>query len=408
MRPTCLEEFVGQQHLLAPGRPLRNLLDRGQALPSLLFWGPPGTGKTTLARLIAGRAQAYFEALSAVACGLKELREVIERARVRLRSGQRTLLFLDEIHRFNKIQQDALLPHVEEGLITLVGATTENPYFEVNRALLSRSQLFQLQPLQSTDLATLLERALREPERGLGHIGPALEPGVLQFLVECSGGDARSALNLLELAVCSAPYDADGRTRVSMQAVQEGLGKQGAGLGRSADNHYDCTSALIKSIRGSDPDASLYWLSRMVLAGEDPNFISRRLLIAAAEDVGLADPNAVLVTNSCTQAAERVGYPEARYHLAMATVYLACAPKSNSLGAYFAAQEFAERTSHLPPPTHLRQGNVGYLYPHDHPGHHVEQNYWPDTVEARSFFDPGELGFEIKIRQRLNHLKRRV
>lgn len=415
MRPANLDEYVGQRHLLALGKPLRNLIERRQAIPSLLLWGPPGTGKTTLARLIASRVDAHFEPLSAVTCGVKELREVVERARQRQRAGQRTLLFLDEIHRFNKSQQDGLLPHVEEGLITLVGATTENPYHEVNRALLSRSQLFQLQPLQPEDLEALLLRALREPVRGLGHIETDIDPEALDYLVQCSGGDARAALNLLELAVCSAPYDSEGRSHVTLQAAQDSLGKRTAGLGTNPDSHYDMTSALIKSIRGSDPDASLYWMARMVVAGEEPGFIFRRLLILAAEDIGLADPNAMLVATSCAQAADRVGYPEAKYHLAVATLYLAAAPKSNSAGAYFAAQTLAEKTTHVPPPPHLRDSHYAgaeklghgntYQYPHDFPGHFVKQNYWPDAVRSQEFYQPGDLGFEQRIAARLSALK---
>ena len=408
MRPRTLDELAGQEEIVGPGRLLRRAIESDRLFSSIILWGPPGTGKTSLAMIIAQRTQAHFEALSAVLSGVADLRRVIAEAKERrIMQGQRTILLVDEIHRFNKAQQDALLPHVENGTVTLIGATTENPYFEVNTALVSRSRIFQMRPLGEEDLHRLLERALADPERGYGGRKIEAEPEALAHLAHVAGGDARVAYNALELAVESTPPDADGVIHIDLAVAQESIQRRAILYDRDGDAHYDTISAFIKSVRGSDPDAALYWLAKMVYAGEDPKFIMRRLLILAAEDIGLADPQAIAVTAACARALEWVGLPEAQYHLAEATLYLATAPKSNSAGAYWRALAQVEAEGKVDVPRHLQDANRdaeglghgdGYLYPHDHKGHWVPQLYLPESLRGKVFYEPGSEGYEARIR----------
>jgi putative ATPase len=410
MRPRTLDEFVGQSHLLGPGKPLRRAIESDRLFASMILWGPPGTGKTSLGAVIAGHTRAHFQAISAVLAGLADLRRVIDDARERRKLyGRRTVLLVDEIHRWNRAQQDALLPHVEDGTIILVGATTENPYFEVVRPLLSRARVFRLVPLTQDEILLILRRALADPERGYGDRQVDVTAEALAYLASVAGGDARAALNGLELAVETTPPGPDGVVRIGIEAVREAVQGRTLPYDRGADEHYDTISAFIKSVRGSDPDAALYWLAKMLLAGEDPDFIMRRLLILAAEDVGLADPQAVVVAAACAQALHQVGLPEAEYHLALATLYLATAPKSNSVGAYFKAKAEIEARGPGEVPDHLkdshRDGTAlghgrGYLYPHDFPGHHVAQRYLPAGVEG-GWFRPSDQGYEAEIAARL-------
>ncbi len=405
MRPRNLDEYVGQQHLVGPGKMLRRAIEQDNLHSSMILYGPPGTGKTSLARVISLHTRAEFFTLSAVLSGVADLRREVARATELKQSGRRSILLVDEIHRFNKAQQDALLPHVEDGTILLIGATTENPFFEVIGALVSRSRIFRLQALTESDLEEMLRRALTD-ERGYGGRGVEAQEEALRFLAEMAGGDARSALNALELAVESAPGEP-----VTLERAQEALQRKALRYDASGDQHYDTVSAFIKSVRGSDVDASLFYLARMVEAGEDPRFIMRRLFILAGEDIGLADPQGVVVVASCARALEWCGLPEAKYHLAMATVYLAAAPKSNSMMGYFAAEAAALEHPDAAVPVHLRDAHYkgaarlghgkGYRYPHDFPGHWTAQQYLPDKLASRQFYQPGPLGYEQKIAQRL-------
>jgi len=417
MRPCALDEVLGQDHLLGPGRPLRAAIEGGE-IPSLLLWGPPGCGKTSLARLLAERAGYHFEPLSAVLVGVKEVRAEIADAAERRRKGGRTLLFLDEIHRFNKAQQDALLPHVEAGTITLVGATTENPSFQLVSALQSRLLVSRLEPLSEDVLRQVVKRALVDTERGLGGASIVLEEPAEELLVRTSQGDARRALNLLEAASRAVPVPPDGSRRVSREVVAETL--QSPTLYHDADGdwHYDVVSALIKSLRGSDPDAALYWLARMVEAGEDPLFIARRLVIFASEDIGNADPDALRLALSVKDAVHFVGMPEGWIPLAQGAVYLATAPKSNaSYSAYKRAKQDVLGRGNLPVPLHLRNAPTklakqmghgeGYLYPHDHPDGVVAQAYFPDALVGARYFTPGRFGFEREIAKRLEWWRKR-
>ena len=421
MRPRTLEEFVGQGHLVGERGPLRRSVDRGH-LASLLLWGPPGTGKTSLARLLAQAVGAEFHTLSAVMSGVAEVRSTIAAAQEQLAlNGTRSVLFIDEIHRFNKAQQDALLPHVEDGTVTLIGATTENPYFEVNSALLSRLRVWRLEPLADEDVATVVRRSLEDAERGLaGDLGPdggvTLGDEAFDHLVSIAGGDARQALNVLEGAVALAESedvrDEAGRVAPTLAHVESAAQQRVLAYDRAGDGHYDTVSAFIKSLRGNDPDGALYWLASMVAAGEDPRFIVRRLIIAASEDVGNADPRALQVAVAAAQALDHVGLPEAQYALAQATLHVASAPKSDSVGrAYLAAMADVMKHGSLPVPMHLRTAGdrrmkahgigVGYRYPHDYEGNDVEQQYLPDELVGRRYYQPGDQGYEATIAARM-------
>jgi putative ATPase len=411
MRPQTLDEYGGQQHILKPGMLLRRAIEADR-IQSLIFYGPPGTGKTTLAQIIANRTESKFERLSGVESNVAEMRRVLSGAANRLENtGRPTLLFIDEIHRFNKSQQDVLLPDVEGGTIRLVGATTHNPFFFVNSPLVSRSQIFELQPLAEEDIRVLLERALEDNERGLAHLKMEVDPEALDHLAKISDGDARKALNSLEIAALTTLPDEEGVIRVSMEVAEECIQKKAIVYDADGDQHYDTISAFIKSVRGSDPDAALYWLAKMIHAGEDPRFITRRLMISASEDIGLADPMALVLSTSAHQAAEFIGWPEARIPIAEATVYLATAHKSNS--AYKAINSALEEVKSgrtIPVPKHLRDGHYagserlgnakGYKYSHDYEGHYVAQDYL--GINA-SFYEPSEQGVEKKIKDRVMH-----
>jgi putative ATPase len=419
MRPRTLDEFVGQEHIVGEGRLLRRAIEADRLFSSLIFWGPPGTGKTTLAMIVANRTASHFETISAVLAGVADLRRIIKEAKERRGMyGRRTILLVDEIHRWNRAQQDALLPHVEDGTVVLIGATTENPYFEVIAPLVSRSRVFQFKPLADDEVVTILQNTLADSERGYSARNVQLDDDAQAHLVRIAGGDARSALNALELAVESTPPNDDGIIRVTLAMAEESVQQRALRYDKKGDEHYDTISAFIKSVRGSDPDAALYWLAKMVAAGEDPRFILRRLYILAAEDIGLADPNGIVVVNACAQAFEWVGMPEGQYHLAMATLYLATAPKSNSAGAYWEAQAEIKEHGAGPVPIYLRdksdvfRGGLrehyertlgereAYKYPHDYPEGWVEQRYLPEGVEG-GWFKPGGHGYEREIIERL-------
>lgn len=419
MRPRTLDEVVGQEDLIGPGRPLRVAIETDR-LPSLILYGPPGSGKTTLAEVIAKTTKADFAKLNAVGSGVADVRRVLEQARDALKfHGRRTVLFIDEIHRFNKAQQDALLPAVEDGTVVLIGATTENPYFSVNAPLLSRARVLRLQALTDEQLVTLMERALQDKERGLGRRHVRLEDDAVAELLRAANGDARSALNNLESAVDLAAAKArsegapaDGPVTVTADVVRAAVQTRTVVYDADGDAHYDTMSAFIKSMRGSDPDAAVYWLARMLEAGEDPRAIARRLIVHAAEDVGNADPTALLVATSAAAAVEHVGLPEARIPLAQAAIYIATAPKSNATYMAIDKALAAVRNERWEPvPIHLRDTSyrgarqlghgAGYKYPHDYPGHFVPQQYLPDNVKDRSFYEPSDQGHEQVIRQRL-------
>jgi len=407
MRPRTLDEFVGQEHIIGPGRLLRRAIQADQ-LSSLIFYGPPGTGKTTLARIIANTTKAHFIAINAVLAGVKDIRAAIEEAQERRRMyGQRTILFVDEVHRFNKAQQDALLPWVENGTVILIGATTENPYFEVNKALVSRSRIFQLKPLTDEDLRQIARRALTDPERGYGRLNVQIDPDALDHLINVANGDARALLNALELAVETTPPDEQGVIHIDISVAEESIQRRAVLYDKEGDVHFDTISAFIKSLRGSDPDAALYWLAKMVYAGEDPHFIFRRMLILASEDIGLADPNAIAVVTACAEAFDRVGLPEGQFHLAQAALYLATAPKSNSVMAYFDALRTVEEEREGEVPTHLKDASrdkegfghgQGYVYPHAYREHWVAQQYLPDNLKGKVFYRPSDQGYEARIR----------
>jgi putative ATPase len=413
MRPETLDEYVGQRHLLEPGSVLRRAIDEDR-VPSMVLWGPPGSGKTTLAQLIAQVTKAHFEQLSAVTSGVRDVREAAAAAKDRLgQLGRRTILFVDEIHRFSKSQQDALLPHVEDGTVTLIGATTENPSFEVISPLLSRTRVYTLEPLADDDIGLLIDRALTDIDRGIGNEHATLADDARSFLLRVANGDARSALNTLELAVESTQADKAGNKRVTVETVEQSLQRQ-ARYDRLGDEHYDTISAFIKSIRASDPDAAVYDLARMIDAGEDPVFIARRLVISAAEDIGLANPNALAVAIAVKEAVQFIGMPEGRIPLSEATIYLASAPKSNSAyKAIDAALSDVRKGRDEPVPMHLRNaptrlmaelghGN-GYVYPHDAPGHFAPSENLPERLRNRSYYRPGVLGLETPIAERLKH-----
>ncbi|MCL2180118.1 MAG: AAA family ATPase [Treponema sp.] len=411
MRPRTLEDIIGQDHIVGQGRLLRRAI-QADRLSSIILYGPPGTGKTSLAAVIANTTRAAFEKLNAVLSGVKDIREVIDRSDDRFRLySKRTILFVDEVHRWNKAQQDALLPWVENGTVILVGATTENPFFEVNRALVSRSRIFQLKPLEYDGLLETARRAVTDKERGYGRWNVRFEEGALEHLVEVSGGDARSLLNAVELAVETSvspwPPAAGTELYISMEAAEESIQRRALLYDRDGDYHFDTISAFIKSVRGSDPDAALYWLAKMVRAGEDPKFIFRRMIILASEDVGLADPYALSVVISCAQAFERIGFPEGNFPLSQACLYLATAPKSNTAMAYFDALKEVERED-AEVPNHLRDAGrdaegfghgEGYIYPHAYRDHWAAQQYLPGTLKGRTFYIPSSVGYEGRIRE---------
>jgi putative ATPase len=410
MRPRTLDEFVGQADIVGPGRLLRRAIEADRLFSSIILWGPPGTGKTTLAQIIANSTKSHFESISAVLSGVAELRRVVADATERRNlHGMRTTLFVDEVHRWNKAQQDALLPHVENGTVVLIGATTENPYFEVISALVSRSRIFQLKTLTDDDVRTLLLRALSDPERGYGIRNTQVDDDALAHFVNIAGGDARNALNALELAVESTP-PVDDAVHITLEVAQESIQRRAILYDKDGDAHYDTISAFIKSVRGSDPDAALYWLAKMLYAGESPRFILRRLLILAGEDIGLGDPMGLVVVNAAAQAFEYVGLPEGIYPIVEATLYLATAPKSNSAGAYFKAYQKVEEEGKVDVPRHLQDGNrdaaalghgEGYVYPHERPGHHIGQQYLPTALLGTYFYDPSEQGYEAQVKDRL-------
>ncbi len=411
MRPRTLEEYCGQDHILGPGKMLRRAIEADR-ISSLLLYGPPGTGKTTLAQVIAGATKSRFERLSGVESNVADIRRIVASANARRsHSGEKTILFVDEIHRFNKAQQDVLLPEVESGVLRLIGATTQNPFFSINSALLSRSQIFELKPLPEKNLVHLINRALGDVDRGLGSRRITIDPDAAAFLAKLSDGDARKCLNALEIAALTSPTDADGLTRIDLAAAQESIQKKAVVYDGTGDGHYDTISAFIKSIRGSDPDAAIYWLAKMLHVGEEVRFITRRLVISASEDIGMADSNALLVAQAAAQAVEFIGLPEANLILAHATVYLATAPKSNSctVASGHASQEIRDGRT-LAVPAHLRDGHYkgserlghgkGYLYSHDFEGSYVPQAYLP---EGRRYYEPTENGLEKRIKERLAH-----
>jgi len=416
LRPRSLKEFVGQEHLVGEGRLLWRALKAGRLFSSMIFWGPPGSGKTTLARVIARALDCQFHSLSAVMSGVADLRRLVEEARTLQDRGRRTVVLIDEIHRFNKAQQDALLPHVEEGLLTLIGATTENPYFEIIGPLLSRARIFIFEPLKEEELLNILRRALTDRDQGLGAMKAEVTEEALAHLARLAGGDARRALTALELAVLSTSPNAQGVIRVDLSVAKESMLRRDLLYDKEGDAHYDTVSAFIKSVRGSHPDAALYWLARMLEAGEDPRFIMRRLLILASEDVGLADPQALVLVAAASRALNWVGLPEGQYHLAQATLYLALAPKSNSTLAYFRAQAALKEKGATQVPSPIkdahrdRQGlghGQGYLYPHDFPGHFVPQDYLPEKLAGASFYEPGEEGEEPELVSRWRAFKKK-
>jgi putative ATPase len=410
MRPRTLAEYCGQQHLLAPGKLLRRAIEADR-ISSLILFGPPGTGKTTLAQVIAGATASRFERLSGVESNVADIRRVVAAAASRRGNGARTILFVDEIHRFNKAQQDVLLPEVENGVVRLIGATTQNPFFSINSALISRSQIFELRPLSEGDLLVLIARALGDVERGLGRMRVRIAPDAAAFLAKLSDGDARKCLNGLEIAALTTPPLEDGCVQIDLPAAQESIQKKAVVYDGTGDDHYDTISAFIKSIRGSDPDAAIYWLAKMLHAGEEVRFITRRLVICASEDIGLADSNALLVAQAAAQAVEFIGLPEANLLVAHATLYLATAPKSNSATVAIgqASTEVREGRT-LSVPEHLRDGHYkgserlghgkGYLYSHDFEGSYVPQAYLP---EGRRYYTPTENGLEKRIKERLDH-----
>ncbi|MCC7448154.1 MAG: AAA family ATPase [Anaerolineae bacterium] len=413
MRPASFDEFVGQEHIVGSEHLLRRAIEADQ-LTSIILWGPPGTGKTTIAYIIAHETHSEFATLNAVLDGVKELRDVIVAAESRPRNVK-TILFVDEIHRWNRAQQDALLPHVEAGTITLIGATTENPYYSLVGPLLSRSRVFRLEPLRDEDVLTVLRRAISDPQRGYGEMNLQVSDDALEHWVSVAGGDARSALNALELAVTSTHPDSEERIVIDLNTAAESIQKRVVRYDKDQDEHYDTVSAFIKSLRGSDPDAALYWMAKMLVAGEDPLFIFRRMTILACEDVGLADPQALVVVNAAAQAFERIGMPEGNYLLAQACLYLATAPKSNTANAIFSAIAHIEQNGSKPVPPHLRDSTAsairarhegtanvaaGYKYPHDFPGAWVDQPYLPEGMDRPNWYKPKSLGYEQQIAAR--------
>ena len=415
LRPTVLEEVVGQRHIIGEDKLLYRAI-KADKLGSLIFYGPPGTGKTTLAKVIANTTSAEFTQLNATVAGKKDMEEIVRGAKERLGMyGKKTILFVDEIHRFNKGQQDYLLPFVEDGTLILIGATTENPYFEVNGALISRSLIFELKPLEKEDIKTLLKRAVYDKAKGMGSFNAEIEEDALDFLADISGGDARNALNAIELGILTTKRSEDGKIHITLEVASECIQKRVVRYDKTGDNHYDTISAFIKSMRGSDPDAAVYYLAKMLYAGEDVKFIARRIMICASEDVGNADPMALTVAVSAAQAVERIGMPESQIILSQAASYVACAPKSNSAcNAIFAAMDSVKRTK-TTVPVHLQDAHyrghenlghgIGYKYAHDYPNHYVEQQYLPDEFKDEKFYIPSENGYEKNIREYFKKIK---
>ncbi len=418
LRPSTLEEVVGQQHIIGKDKLLYRAI-KADKISSIIFYGPPGTGKTTLARVIAHTTSAEFTQINATVAGKKDMEAVIKTAKDSLGMyGKRTILFIDEIHRFNKGQQDYLLPFVEDGTIILIGATTENPYFEVNGALISRSVIFELKPLAREDIKELLRRAVYDREKGMGSYDAVLDGEAMEFLADIAGGDARHALNAIELGIMTTNRSQDGKIHITLEVAQECIQKRAVRYDKTGDNHYDTISAFIKSMRGSDPDAAVYYLARMLYAGESVTFVARRIMICAAEDVGNADPQALQVAVNASLAAERVGMPEAQIILSQAVLYVACAPKSNAcVNAIGYAMETVEKTGNLPIPVHLQDAHykgaaklghgTGYLYAHDYPDHYVEQQYLPYELDGKEFYHPSGNGYEVKIKEHMKRLKSR-
>lgn len=415
LRPTKLEEVVGQQHIIGRDKLLYRAI-KADKISSLIFYGPPGTGKTTLAKVIAGTTRSQFQQINATVAGKKDMEQVVKEAQDRQGMyGQKTILFIDEIHRFNKSQQDYLLPYVENGTVTLIGATTENPYFEVNGALLSRSMIFELKPLETADILELIRRAVCDTDRGMGAYDAVIDEDAAEFLAEMAGGDARRALNAVELGVMTTPRSADGKIHLTMDVVRECIQKRTARYDKKGDNHYDTISAFIKSMRGSDPDAAVYYLARMIEAGEDPVFIARRIMICAAEDVGNADPNAIVVAVNCSLACERIGMPESQIILAQAAEYVATAPKSNTaVESIAAARHTVQQTGSLPIPGYLQDAHykgapelgrgLGYQYAHLYEDHYAGQPLLPEQLRGTKFYQPSENGYEKKIREHMASL----
>lgn len=417
MRPTTLDEVVGQQHIIGKDKLLYRAI-KADKLSSIIFYGPPGTGKTTLAKVIANTTSAEFTQINATVAGKKDMEEVVEKAKnTQGMYGKRTILFIDEIHRFNKGQQDYLLPFVEDGTVILIGATTENPYFEVNGALISRSVIFELKPLEKGDIKTLLKKAVYDKDKGMGTYDAEIDEDALDFLAELSGGDARHALNAIELGIMTTERGSDGKIRITVEVAQECIQKRVMRYDKDGDNHYDTVSAFIKSMRGSDPDAAVYYLARMLYAGESVTFIARRMMICASEDVGNADPQALVVAVNASLAVERVGMPEAQLILAQAASYIATAPKSNAATCAIGdAMKTVEETGNLPIPTHLQDAHykgaaklghgTGYKYAHNYNNNYVEQQYLPYELNGKEFYQPSGNGYEVKIREHMQRIKR--
>ena len=417
LRPTTLDEVVGQQHIIGKDKLLYRAI-KADKLGSLIFYGPPGTGKTTLAKVIANTTSADFKQINATIAGKKDMEEVVQQAKNNMGMyGKKTILFVDEIHRFNKGQQDYLLPFVEDGTLILIGATTENPYFEVNGALISRSSVFELKSLDKEDIKVLLKRAVYDVEKGMGSYNADITEEALEFLADISGGDARNALNAIELGILTTERSEDGKIHITIDVAQECIQKRVVRYDKTGDNHYDTISAFIKSLRGSDPDAAVYYLAKMLYAGEDIKFIARRMMISASEDVGNADPNALIVAVAASQAVERIGMPEAQIILAQAATYIASAPKSNASYLSIHAAMESVRTQKTTVPAHLQDAHykgaaklghgTGYKYAHDYPEHYVKQQYLPDEIKNAKFYEPTEIGFEKQIKDRLERLKKR-
>ena len=415
MRPATLDEVVGQQHIIGKDKLLYRAI-KADKLSSVIFYGPPGTGKTTLARVIANTTSAEFKQINATVAGKKDMEEVVKEAKdLQGMYGRKTILFIDEIHRFNKGQQDYLLPFVEDGTVILIGATTENPYFEVNSALISRSSIFELKPLEKEDIKVLLKRAVEDTQKGMGSFHAQIDDDALDFLADMAGGDARNALNAIELGILTTDRSKDGIIHITVEVASECIQKRVVNYDKRGDNHYDIISAFIKSMRGSDPDAAVYYLAKMLYAGEDIKFIALRIMICAAEDVGNADPMALTVAVSAAQAVERIGMPESQIILSQAVTYVACAPKSNAAcNAIFAANE-AVKKYRTTVPVHLQDAHykgaaklghgTGYKYAHDYPNHYVKQQYLPDEIKDARFYEPGGLGYEKNIREYLKKIR---